>query len=92
MIFRVQGAGQFCVPLEMMPEIERLERSLADSVKQNNGEAFSIHLKNLDRLVIASGERLPDDLIVESDIILPPIDATIEETRAVLIQDGLLTI
>ena len=36
------------------------------------------------------GDRLEDDSLEESDLILPPSDATLEEVRALLTDEGLV--
>ena len=37
-----------------------------------------------------AGRRLPDESLADSDLILPPSDATIEEVRELLGDDGLI--
>jgi hypothetical protein len=40
--------------------------------------------------VRTSGNPLPDDTLEDSDLILPPADATLEEVRELLSEDGLI--
>ena len=39
---------------------------------------------------LGAGEPLPDDSLVDSHLILPPADATLEEVRELLGDDGLI--
>jgi hypothetical protein len=41
-------------------------------------------------LVEAGGERLPDDELVESDVILPPRDISFEEAKTEFSGEGLI--
>jgi hypothetical protein len=42
------------------------------------------------RLVLERGERLPDDDLSPSDVIIPPADLTLEETRELFSEQGLI--
>ncbi len=42
------------------------------------------------QLVREEGERLPDDELAASDLIIPPSDLTLEETRALFSDEGLI--
>ena len=41
-------------------------------------------------LVRSKGEALPDDDLSASDIVIPPSDLTLDETRRLLSEDGLI--
>ena len=41
-------------------------------------------------LVRSQGEQLPEDDLSASDIVIPPSDLTLEETRRLLSDDGLI--
>ena len=51
---------------------------------------FSSRLDALLTAVRAAGSPLPDESLADSDLILPPSDATIEEVRELLGDDGLI--
>jgi hypothetical protein len=42
------------------------------------------------RLVQDDGERLPDDDLSSSDVAIPPSDLTLEETRRLFSDEGLI--
>ena len=41
-------------------------------------------------LVRSRGERLPDDDLSASDVVIPPSDLTLEETKKLFSEDGLV--
>ena len=56
-------------------------------------DALHAELDRLDdmwRLVQESGERLPDDDLHASDLLVPPSDLTLEETRQLFSEQGLI--
>ena len=53
-------------------------------------DAFRACLTSLLSAVRDKGSRLADDELHDSDLILPPADATIEEVRELLEGDGLI--
>ena len=53
-------------------------------------ETFSQSLDALLAAVRSVGVPLPDESLVDSDLILPPSDATLEEVRELLNDDGLI--
>lgn len=89
MIVRIQGEGQFRLDDSGIQEINRLDDVLESSLGQGEA-AFQAALAAIEGVVRERGSRLADDELVESDVILPPSDATAEEVRAMLNDDGLI--
>jgi len=42
------------------------------------------------QLVQSEGERLPDESLEPSDVVIPPSDLSLEETRKLFSEDGLI--
>lgn len=90
MIIRILGEGQFEVDDARIEELNELDRAVESAVETGNEAAFRAALTALVDGVRAAGSALPDDALVDSDLALPPADATLDEVRALLEDDGLI--
>jgi hypothetical protein len=89
-IVRILGEGQFDVADGHIDALNHLDAALESAVE--NGDHVRFH-SNLDELLAAirvAGQRLPDDSLQESQLVLPPADATLEEVREMLGDEGLI--
>lgn len=89
MIIRILGEGQFVVPDSDLPEINRLDAALESALKSADGD-FQGALDALLEHVRAIGVRPPDHEMEESDVVLPFADATEDDVRDMLGEDGLI--
>lgn len=89
MIVRIQGEGQYRLDDSGIQEINRLDDALGLSLDQGQAQ-FHAALAEIEGLVRERGSRLADEELVESDVILPPSDATVDEVRAMLNDEGLI--
>lgn len=89
MIVRIQGEGQYRLDESAIGEINRLDEALGASLGQGDAE-FQAALAAIEGVVRERGSRLADEELVESDVVLPPSDATADEVRAMLDDDGLI--
>jgi hypothetical protein len=90
MIVRILGEGQFEVADAELDRLNELDAAVEAEVDAGNAEAFSARLAELLDGVREVGAPLPDDSLEDSDLILPPADATLEEVREMLAGDGLI--
>lgn len=90
MIVRILGEGQWDLAEEHLTELNKLDDEVEQAVEAGDEEAFTGKLSALLDKVRAVGSRLPDDTLHDSDLILPPADATIDEVRHMLEDDGLI--
>ena len=90
MIVRISGEGQFEVPDGHLEELNRFDDQLAKAVDAGDEAAFKTALEALLASVRTAGDELPGDYIGPSDLVLPGPDATIEEVREVLSEEGLI--
>lgn len=90
MIVRILGEGQLEVPDEQLEALNALDSAVEDAVNEGDEGAFSAALGSLLDGVRASGTPLAEDSLEDSDLILPPADATIDEVRDLLSDDGLI--
>jgi hypothetical protein len=90
MIVRIMGEGQFEVPQEEVEVLNRLDQELQKAVDADDEEAFHTAIQGLLASVRTAGTELPEDYLGPSELVLPSPDATIEEVRAVLGEEGLI--
>jgi hypothetical protein len=89
-IARILGEGQWELTEEHLTDLNKLDDEVEAAVEQGDEAVFTAKLGALLDAVRSSGTPLPDDSLEDSDLILPPSDATIEEVRALLSDEGLI--
>lgn len=90
MIVRILGEGQYDVADDDLPRLNELDRSVEAAVETGDEDAFGTALTALLDGVRSHGTVHAADSLDESDLILPPSDATIDEVRQLLADDGLI--
>lgn len=90
MIVRLMGEGQYRFPDELLARLNELDDAAMAAADANDEGTLDARLEDMWALVRAEGERLPDDELSGSDAIVPPSDLTLEETRALFSDDGLV--
>jgi hypothetical protein len=89
-IVRISGEGQFSIDDAATAELNRLDSELEAAVDRNDEAAFTEALHGLLEQVRARGSALPVDTLEPSDLILPPEDASMDEVREMLTEEGLI--
>jgi hypothetical protein len=89
-IVRILGEGQLEVGDDRLDELTRLDSAVEAAVESGDLAGFASSLTALLDGVRRAGTPVPDDSLEDSDLILPPPDATIEEVRGLLEGDGLI--
>jgi hypothetical protein len=89
-IIRILGEGQYDVPDSEVAGLDTLDDHLEHAVEAGDEAEFTEALAGLLTAVRGAGSRLPDDSLEDSDLILPPADATIDEVRHLLEGEGLI--
>jgi PspA-Associated protein len=89
-IVRLMGEGQYRIDDAVHRELDALdERAVAALEADDEGE-LDARLDDMWRIVQERGERLADDDLSPSDLIVPPSDLSLEETRALFADEGLI--
>jgi PspA-Associated protein len=88
MIIRVLGEGQFRV--EDVDHLNVLDGQLEDAVDASDDAAFAEALRNLLAAVREEGRAVPDAELVVSDLVLPHAEASLDDVRAMLGDEGLI--
>ncbi|MGW0468953.1 PspA-associated protein PspAA [Streptomyces sp. NPDC003027] len=90
MIVRIMGEGQWKLADSHFAELNKLDDELLDEMESGDGTGFRRTLSALLDAVRTLGSPLPDDALEPSELILPSPDATLEEVREMLSDDGLI--
>ncbi|MEO7587496.1 MAG: hypothetical protein ABIS84_05655 [Arachnia sp.] len=84
MIIRIMGLGQWSMEPDQLLALNGIDETVEEAVEAGDQEALGVALAKLVAGVEEVGTPVPDDVIVESDLVLPDPDATVEEVRSLL--------
>lgn len=90
MIVRLMGEGQFRAGDELLAKLHELDDQAQAAADAGDEPELDGHLDEMWRLVQGEGERLPDDELHPSDVLIPPSDLTLEETQRLFSEEGLI--
>jgi hypothetical protein len=90
MIARIMGEGQVTLSDSHLPRLNELDDELLAAMEEDDEAAFRLTLGVLLDVVQELGEPLPVDSLEPSDLILPARDASLDEVRQMLRDDGLI--
>ncbi|MCX5378761.1 hypothetical protein [Streptomyces sp. NBC_00091] len=90
MIVRIMGEGQVELGDEHLTELNKLDDELLEEMESGDQEGFRRTLGALLEAVRRLGSPLPDEALEPSELILPAPDATLDEVRQMLSDDGLI--
>ena len=90
MIVRILGEGQYDVADDALAQLNSIDNDLGAAVESGDEAAFAAALTVLHDGVRAAGTAHAPDSLDESDVILPPSGASIDEVRELLGDDGLI--
>ena len=90
MIVRILTEGQFDLPGSFFDDLNALDNKLVEVVELADVDQFSTLLKEMLDMVRDNGKPVPLDELVESDVVLPAPDITIEEAGDLFTGEGLL--
>jgi hypothetical protein len=89
-IVRLMGEGQYRVDDSLQERLNELDDQAMAALEASDETELDKRLEEMFALVRAEGERLPDDDLSASDVIIPPSDLTLEETRELVSHEGLI--
>jgi len=90
MIIRITSEGQFNLPGSFVDQLNEIDNELVEAVEAADRISYDTLLKKMLDLVRTEASPLPVDEIVESDLILPESDLTLEEAQLLFVGEGLL--
>jgi PspA-Associated protein len=90
MIVRLMNEGQYRIDDALHRELDELDERAMAALEANDEPELDARLEDMWRLVQERGDRLPDDDLSPSDLIIPPADLTLEETGELFSEQGLI--
>lgn len=90
MIVRISGEDQYRVADEQKDRVNELDNAVVAAVESNDDGRFRSSFAALLDFVRESGERVGDDELASSDLILPPPDLSLAEAGREFSGDGLI--
>ena len=90
MIVRLSGEGQYRVSDELVQQLNELDDAAQAAVDAGDEPELDRRLDEMWELVRREGDQLPDDDLSPSDFVIPPSDLTLEETKKLFSQEGLI--
>jgi hypothetical protein len=90
MIVRVIGDGQYDVGDDVASELNRIDERALAALERFDEANLDGCLEEMAHLVRQRGSQLPDDTLATSDVVIPPADLTLEETRRLFSDEGLI--
>lgn len=91
MIVRIQGEGQWELSGAQLDELDAIDNQMLEEIDHHDESRFQQLLGQMLDYVRNNGRRLPPEEIVESNVILPPADATVDEVKALFTDEGLIS-
>jgi hypothetical protein len=90
MIVRLMGEGQWRVDDGLHERLNELDEQAMAGLDAGNEAELDAALERMWQLVKDEGEQLLDAELSPSDVVIPPSDLTLEETRQLFEGEGLI--
>ncbi len=84
MIVRILSEGQWVLDDDALPELNDLDTAVEAALQSGDQSRLTDSLTILLERVRTLGQPVPDDVLVDSDLILPEGDASLDDVRALL--------
>jgi hypothetical protein len=89
-IVRIAMEDQYRLPDEDVARLNELDNQAVEAADAGDEARLAALLAEMHELVRTDGTPVGDDELLESDVILPPPDATLEEVRHEFTGEGLI--
>jgi hypothetical protein len=89
-IVRLMGEGQFRVADELRERLNALDSEAMEALDAEDETELDKRLDDMWDLVRERGEPLDPGDLSPSDVVVPPSDLTLQETRLLFAEDGLI--
>jgi hypothetical protein len=89
-IVRVLGERQYEVPEDLIAKLNELDNAAVAAVEGDDESGFHDLFRQMLEMVENGGSPLPDEELVESQVIIPPRDISFEEAKAEFTGEGLI--
>lgn len=90
MIVRLMGEGQYRIDDALLGELNELDDAAVRALEAGDEDGFRRAVEALAARVRESGERLADEELEGSDLMVPPSDLSLDEGRELFSGEGLI--
>lgn len=90
MIVRLLGEGQYRIDDACLANLNELDDRAVEALEREDEAELDARLDEMWAVVRQQGQRLDDGDLTPSELIIPPSDLTLEETRALFSDAGLV--
>ena len=90
MIVRLMGEGQYRIDDSLRQRLNELDGEAMAALEAEDEKTLDAKLRDMWDVVQAEGDPLPADDLSPSDVLIPPADLTLEETRELFQDEGLI--
>ena len=88
MIVRILGEGQWDVPSDAVDGLNALDDQVEQAVEHQDQDSLTLALSGLLAEVRSRGTAVPDDQILDSDLILPDVGSSLADVEALLAESS----
>ncbi|HEY8490060.1 MAG TPA: hypothetical protein VIO14_03735 [Dehalococcoidia bacterium] len=90
MIVRILTEGQYRLPGALLDQLNELDNQIVEAVARGDQEAFGRLFPQMIDLVRQNGTPVPVEELVESDVVVPAPDSSLEEVQELFAGEGLI--
>ena len=90
MIVRISTEGQYRLRSSHLDRLNRLDDQVVEAVAKGNQKRFATVYSRMLDFVRQKGEVVPVTELIESDLVLPEPDLTLEEAQRLFVGEGLI--
>ena len=90
MIVRILAERQYEVPEDLIGKLNELDNAAVAAVESGDETGFRELFDQMLEMVENGGSPLPDEELVESQVIIPPRDISFDEAKAEFTGEGLI--
>jgi hypothetical protein len=89
-IVRLMGQAQYRIDDGVREKLQELDEKAGSALEREDEQEMDGYLDEMWKLVEAEGELLPADDLHPYDALIPPSDLSLEETRQLFSEEGLI--
>ncbi|RZN36108.1 MAG: hypothetical protein EF813_07815 [Methanosarcinales archaeon] len=90
MIIRIMTEGQYRASDDLLDELNKLDNEIVRLIESGDETKFRDLLGEFTSKIRENGTPLDPDIIVESDLIVPPDDLTLSEAARIFSGEGII--
>jgi hypothetical protein len=81
-IARILVLGQFRLDADDLPGVEAADDAVEKAIAAGDERALRTALSDLIDVIVTTGDPVPDQEFVTSDVVVPPADSTLDDLQA----------